>query len=41
MINRSTGAYHYNGGYNTKALIALTVSGLLTIGVSAIPALSA
>lgn len=35
----STGAYHYRKGYNPKAILALAVSGLLTILMSVLPAL--
>lgn len=35
----ATGAYHYRNGYNPKAILALSVAGLLTILMSVIPAL--
>ncbi|MDH4989299.1 NCS1 family nucleobase:cation symporter-1 [Aquamicrobium lusatiense] len=35
------GKYYYNGGYNTNAIIALVVSGVIAIGMSVIPAISA
>jgi NCS1 family nucleobase:cation symporter-1 len=36
-----SGKYYYNSGYNTNAIIALVVSGVIAIGMSVIPAISA
>ncbi|PQZ24394.1 hypothetical protein CQZ93_25575 [Ochrobactrum vermis] len=39
--DRSTGEYYYSGGYNSKAIMSLVVSGFITICVSVVPAFSA
>lgn len=37
--DRPSGEYYYSNGYNPKAIIALAISGTMTIGVSIIPSL--